>query len=136
MRFPFQNSYGFNKNAEVLRIDYAISPRANFFFRWADDSQRETNLQGIFGSTPYPIAPQFRAKPGSSWSWNLVNVLSPSTTNEFIFTYNHLTQVVDIIEGTDPGQYDREKLGFTFREIYPESNLRNKFPRFINQTVG
>jgi len=130
VRFPFQNSYGFNKNAEVLRIDYAISPRANFFFRWADDSQRETNLQGIFGSTPYPIAPQFRAKPGSSWSWNLVNVLSPSTTNEFIFTYNHLTQVVDIIEGTDPGQYDREKLGFTFREIYPESNLRNKFPRF------
>jgi len=130
VRLPFQNSYGFRKNAEVLRVDYAVSPKANFFFRWADDSQRETNLLGIFGSTPYPIAPQFRAKPGASWSWNLVNVISPTTTNEFIFTYNHLTQVVDILEGTDPARYDREKLGFTFRELYPDSNLRNKFPRF------
>ncbi|MCC6539575.1 MAG: carboxypeptidase regulatory-like domain-containing protein [Bryobacterales bacterium] len=135
VRYPFQNSYGFRKNAEVLRVDYAISPKANFFFRWADDSQRETNLQGIFGTTPYPIAPQFRAKPGSSWSWNLVNVISPTTTNEFIFTYNHLTQIVDIIEETDKAAYDRDALGFTFRELYPDSNIRNKFPRF-NCGVG
>jgi hypothetical protein len=135
LRVPFTPTYKFNKNAWVVRADYAISPTANFFFRWADDSQDEEDNRGIFGSTPFPIAPQFRAKPGSSWSWNLVNVISPTTTNEAIFTYNHLTQVVDIVEGTPQEQYDRQSLGFTFQELYPDSNLRNRYPRF-NCGVG
>lgn len=130
VRLPFQNSYGFNKDAKVLRYDWAISPKANFFFRWADDAQNETNLLGIFASTPYPVAPQFRAKPGSSWSWNMINVLSPTTTNEAVFTYNHLTQVVDITGDTPQSNYDAKALGFTFQEPYPSSNLRNRYPRF------
>jgi hypothetical protein len=49
-------------------------------------------------------------------------------TNEFIFAYNHLTQVVDVVPGTDPATYDRDKLGFTFKELYKGPNLDNKFP--------
>ncbi|MES1258899.1 MAG: carboxypeptidase regulatory-like domain-containing protein, partial [Acidobacteriota bacterium] len=79
VRYPFQDTYKFNKNAKVARIDYSISPNTNFFFRWADDAQQEQQGVGIFGSTPYPVYPQFREKPGSSWSWNLVNVISPRT---------------------------------------------------------
>jgi hypothetical protein len=130
LRVPFTPTYKFNKDAWVVRADYNISPSANFFFRWADDSQNEEDNRGIFGSTPFPIAPQFRAKPGSSWSWNLINVISPTTTNEAIFTYNHLTQVVDIVDGTPQDQNDRTALGFTFQELYPDSNLRNRYPRF------
>jgi outer membrane receptor protein involved in Fe transport len=135
VRFPFQQTYQLNKLGKVARVDYNISSSANFFFRWADDSQREDQDLGIFGSTPYPILPQYRKKPGSSWSWNLVNVLSPTTTNEFIFTYNHLTQVVDVKEDADKNLYDRTALGFTFTDIYPETNQLNKFPRF-NCGVG
>jgi hypothetical protein len=135
LRVPFVPEYRFNKNAWVTRVDYNISPSANFFFRWADDSQREEDNRGIFGSTPFPIAPQYRAKPGSSWSWNLINVISPTMTNEAIFTYNHLTQIVDIVESTPLAQYDRDALGFDFQEIYPESNIRNRYPRF-NCGVG
>src|SRR5262245_11658641 len=135
VRVPFLDSYKFDKNAKVLRIDWAPSARTNLFFRWADDSQREDQTQGIFASTPYPVFPQYRKKPGSSWSGNLVNVISPSTTNEFIFTYNHLTQVVDVTETADTSLYDRDKLGFTFKELYPAVNVRNKFPRF-NCGVG
>jgi hypothetical protein len=130
LRVPFTPTYKFNKDAWVVRADYNISPRANLFFRWADDSQDEQDDRGIFGSTPFPIAPQFRAKPGASWSWNLISVFSPTTTNEAIFTYNHLTQVVDIVDGTPQEQYDRQALGFSFQELYPESNLRNRYPRF------
>ena len=115
VRLPFQDSYGFRKNAEVLRVDYNISPSMNFFFRWADDAQQEQQDIGIFNSLPYPIYPQFRKKPGASWSWNLVNVISPKTTNEFIFAYNHLTQVVDVVPGTDKNSYDRASLGFARR---------------------
>ncbi len=135
VRVPFLDSYKFNKNAKVLRIDWQPSSKTNLFFRWADDSQREDQTQGIFASTPYPVFPQYRKKPGSSWSGNLVNVISPTTTNEFIFTYNHLTQVVDVTEDADTSLYDRDKLGFTFKELYPAVNVRNKFPRF-NCGVG
>ena len=72
----------------------------------------------------------YREKPGASWSGNLVNVISPTTTNEFIFTYNHFSQFVDKTEYADPNLYDRDKLGFTFKELYPSSNRGNKFPRF------
>ncbi len=130
VRFPFADTYKFNKNAKVLRVDYNISPAMNAFFRWADDAQQEQQGVGIFGSTPYPVFPQFREKPGASWSWNLVNVISPRTTNEFIFAYNHLTQVVDVVPGTDKSTFDRSSLGFKFQELYPDQNVRNRFPTF------
>ena len=65
-------------------------------YRWADDRQDEENNLGIFASTPFPIFPQYRAKPGRSQSWNLINVFSPTMTNEAIFTYNDLDQIVDV----------------------------------------
>jgi len=135
VRYPYQQQYGFRKDGKVARLDWNISSKLNFFFRWADDSQRETQDLGVFATLPSPIFPQFRKKPGSSWSWNMVNVLSPATTNEVIFGYNRLTQLVDVKDGASADLYDRAKLGFTFPELYPESNLRNRFPRF-NCGVG
>lgn len=130
VRYFFQDTYQFNKEGKVARIDYTINEKANFFFRWADDANHEEQGLGIFASTPYPVFPQFRRKPGSSWSANLVNVISPSTTNEFIFSYNRLTQLVDVQDDASQALYDRTSLGFTFPEFFPESNLRNRFPRF------
>lgn len=130
VRYFFQDTYQFNKEGKVGRVDWTINERNNFFFRWADDANHEEQGLGIFASTPYPVFPQFRRKPGSSWSANLVNVISPSTTNEFIFSYNRLTQLVDVQEDADKALYDRTSLGFTFNEFFPESNLRSRFPRF------
>ena len=130
VRLFFQDTYQFNKEGKVARVDWTISDRANFFFRWADDANHEEQGLGIFASTPYPVFPQFRRKPGSSWSYNLVNVISPSTTNEFVFSYNRLTQLVDVQEDANKALYDRTQLGFTFPEFFPEANLRNRFPRF------
>ena len=131
VRTFFQDSYQFNKEGKVLRLDYNISAMHNFFFRWADDANHEAQGLGIFASTPYPVFPQFRRKPGSSWSYNLVSALSPRTTNEFIFGYNRLTQLVDVNDTVaSVDKYDQTKLGFTFQQFYPESNLRNRFPRF------
>lgn len=130
VRVPFQDTYTFHKDQKALRIDYAISSKANAFFRWVDDAQQESQNFGIFSGNTFPVLPEYRKKPGSSWSWNLINVISPTTTNEFIFTYNHLTQVVDVPGNVDPSTYDRGSLGFTFQELFPNSNLRNKFPKF------
>jgi Carboxypeptidase regulatory-like domain/TonB-dependent Receptor Plug Domain len=126
-----QDSYQLKKRQEVVRFDYNINSKNNFFFRWVDDSQDENQGLGMFSNNSYPVLPQFRKKPGSSWSWNLISSVSPTITNEFIFGYNHLTQVVDIRPGVDQATYDRDQLGFTFTELFPQgSNLRNKFPAF------
>lgn len=135
VRHSYQQNYGFEKDAKVARIDYAISSKMNFFFRWADDAQQESQSLGIFATLPSPIFPQYRKKPGSSWSYNLINVISPTMTNEFIFGYNRLTQLVDNTTDADSSQWNKEKLGFTYKEIYDGVNLQNRFPRF-NCGVG
>jgi carboxypeptidase family protein len=132
---PFNERYNFRKHQEVARIDWNINAKTNFFFRWVDDSQQE-QYHNLFDFADYPILPEFRKKPGSSWSWNLVNVLSPTMTNEFIFSYNHLTQVVDILPGTSKSLYDRNQLGFTFQELYPLSNVDNRAPVLNNCCNG
>ena len=132
---PFNEKYNFNKHQEVIRIDFNINAKTNFFFRWVDDSQQE-QYHNLFDFADYPILPEFRKKPGSSWSWNLVNVLTPTMTNEFIFSYNHLTQVVDIVPGTPTSTFDRTELGFTFNELFPNSNLDNRAPVLNNCCNG
>jgi len=130
VRIPFQDTYNFDKDQKVLRADYTVSSKMNMFFRWVDDAQQESQQFGIFSGNSFPILPQFREKPGASYSFNVINVISPTTTNEFIFTYNHLTQVVDITGSTSPSTYDKTQLGFTYQDLYPQSNIRNKFPKF------
>jgi Carboxypeptidase regulatory-like domain/TonB-dependent Receptor Plug Domain len=128
VRIPFQDTYAFNKDQKALRVDYAISAKANAFFRWVDDAQQEGQGYGIFSGNSFPVLPQFRAKPGASYAFNLVNTISPTTTNEFIFTYNHLTQIVDISSDVSSSSYDQKALGFTFNQLFPNSNVRNTFP--------
>lgn len=130
LRVPMQDTYIFSKNQKALRTDYNVSPKINFFFHWVDDAQQESQGLGIFSGNSYPVMPEYRKKPGASWAWNMINVISPTLTNEFIFTYNHLTQVVDIRNDVTADTYDRAKLGFTFQELYPNSNVRHRFPTF------
>ncbi len=130
VRVPYQDTYVFDKNQVVFRYDYNINSNWNFFLRYVTDMQSETQQRGIFTTLPTPIYPMFREKPGRSFSANLINVLSPSMTNEAIFTYNSLDQLVDVVPGTPQSQYDRTALGFSFQELYPAVNLNNRFPRF------
>lgn len=129
VRIPFQDTYVFDKNQKALRVDYNLSSKANLFFRWVDDAQQESQGFGIFSGNSFPVFPEFRKKPGASWSWNMVNVISPTLTNEGIFTYNHLTQVVNV-NNLQPSQYTESALGFSFQDLFPQSNTLNRLPSF------
>ncbi len=124
----FQDSYLFKKDQHALRVDYAASDKLNMFFRWVDDAQRESQQFGIFGYNSFPILPEYREKPGASWEFAVNNIITPTLTNEAIFQYNHLTQRVDV--DTPKANYDQTALGFTFQQLYPGTNLRNKYPGF------
>ncbi len=135
MRVPLRDSYKLRKNQDIARVDYHLNPQTNVFFRWSQDAQHEEIGLGIWSSTPFPVFPMMREKPGSNWSMNMVKLVGRSIINEFSFAYAHQSQVVDVADTVDPDTYDRDKLGFQFGQLFPESNTRNRFPRF-NCGVG
>jgi len=131
----FQDTYTFTKNQYVARVDYNFGPKANAFFRYVDDRQQESDGYGIFSGNSFPVLPQYRKKPGKSYGWSLVNVISPTLTNEATVGWLHLTQVVDIVPGTSPSLYNKTDLGFNFSDIYPSTNTHNLAPN-INTGDG
>ena len=66
-----------------------------------------------------------RPKPGSSWSWNLVNTFTPTLASETILSYNHQSQSLSIV-GDNP--LDRNKLGANWTQLYPHTNMTNSVP--------
>lgn len=124
-RYFYNNPSRLWKNQDLLRVDYSISSKMNAFFRWVNDYQKEQNENGIWGSQPFPIQPQVRPKPGSSWSWNLVTTFTPTLAAETILSYNHQSQSLSIV-GDNP--LDRNKLGAAFTQLYPNANLTNSIP--------
>jgi hypothetical protein len=131
----FQDTYTFTKNQYVARVDYSFGPKANAFFRYVDDRQQESQGFGIFSGNSFPVLPQYRKKPGKSYGWSLVNVISPTLTNEATVGWLHLTQVVDIVPGTSKSLYDKSTLGFTFSDLYPSTNTHDLAPN-INTADG
>jgi hypothetical protein len=124
-RYFYNNPSRLWKNQDLLRLDFAISSKMNTFFRWVNDYQKEQNENGIWTGEPFPIQPQMRPKPGSSWSWNLVNTFTPSLAAETILSYNHQSQSLSIV-GTNP--LDRNTMGAAFTQLYPNANLTNSIP--------
>ena len=131
----FQDTYTFRKNRYVARVDYNFGPKANAFFRYVDDRQQESQGFGIFSGNSFPVLPQYRKKPGKSYAWSLVNVISPTLTNEATVGWLHLTQVVDIVPGTSKSLYDKSTLGFNFSDLYPATNTHDLAPN-INSGDG
>lgn len=128
LQIPFQDTYSFRKNQYAARIDFTFGPKANAFFRYVDDRQQEQQGFGIFSGPSFPVYPQFRHKPGKSLAWSLVNVISPTLTNEVTVGWLHLNQLVDIPSGTDKSLYDKGTIGYSFSDIYPSTNTHNLAP--------
>ena len=121
-RYYYNNPDNLVKNQDLLRVDYAVNSKTNTFFRWVNDYQKETIQTGIWTGEPFPIQPQVRPKPGSSWSWNLVNTFTPTLAAETILSYNHQSQSLSVV-GNNP--LNRDTLGANWTQIYPQTNITN-----------
>ena len=132
VRYYWNNPDNLVKNQDLLRFDYVVSSKMNSFFRWVNDYQKETIQNGIWTGEPFPIQPQMRPKPGSSWSWNLVTVFTPALASETILSYNHQSQSLSTV-GTNP--VSRTALGTTWTQLYPLSNITDSTPD-VNTGAG
>ncbi len=124
-RYYYNNPDVLAKDQDLARIDYQVTSKFNTFFRWVNDYQKEQIQTGIWTGEPFPMQPQVRPKPGSSWSWNLVNTFTPTLASETVLSYNHQSQSLSIV-GNNP--ISITALGATFPQLYPASNLTNSIP--------
>ncbi len=118
-RFDYISPNTFRKDQDLLRLDYVINQSTTSYFRWVNDNQREQLAGAIWGWQPFPIAPQKRPKPGSSWSWNLVKAFGPTISSETILAYMHQSQE---LAPTDLSLIQRDTLGITFPQLAPQTN--------------
>jgi hypothetical protein len=133
VRYFFNAPDNLVKNQDMLRVDYNVNSKMTSFFRWVNDYQKETVATGIWGYEPFPLQTQARPKPGSSWSWNLVNTFTPTLAAETILSYNHQSQSLSVV-GNNP--IDRNALGANFGQIFPATNITNSIPDVSAGPIG
>jgi hypothetical protein len=81
-----------NRTQGVVRLDYNINDSTRTYVRLARDSETNENARGLWwgpGSIELPTPIEGTSK-GESAVFNLTSVLSPTTTNEFIFSWSRL----------------------------------------------
>jgi hypothetical protein len=95
----------------VLRLDYNFTENTKMYVRLARDSELMEKARGVWwNSSSYDLPSSIdHDNLGRSISANLTSVLSPTTTNEFLFTFSKLK--LDI-RHTNPEAVSLTALGF------------------------
>ncbi len=126
-RYYYISPNKFNKDQDILRLDYVINDSTTSYFRWVNDDQYERLAGAIWGGQPFPIAPQQRPKPGSSWSWNLIKSFGAKVSSETILAYMHQSQE---LQPVDAQSWRMDTLGVSFEQLYPQTNRYGVVPNF------
>jgi hypothetical protein len=100
-----------NRLQMALRLDYNFTENTKMYVRLARDSELMEKARGVWwNSSSYDLPSSIdHQNLGRSISANLTSVLSPTTTNEFLFTFSKLK--LDITH-TDPDKVSLTTLGF------------------------
>jgi len=119
-----------NRTQGVLRVDYNITENTKAYVRLARDPEASDNPRGLWwqpGFVPMP-SPIHATSTGRSAVANVTSVLSPTVTNEVLFTWS---QLKNDNRFTDPSKMQLATYGI--------SNFANPFgasqyiPEFVNE---
>ena len=81
-----------NRNQGIVRVDYNVTDNTRAFVRLARDSEVSEMARGLWwqpGAVELP-SPIDQGSVGQSAVLNVTSVLSPTTTNEILFTWSRL----------------------------------------------
>ncbi len=100
-----------NRLQMVLRLDYNFTENTKMYVRLAQDGETLEKARGAWwNSSSYDLPSSLsHQNKGRSISANLTSVLSPTTTNEFLFTFSKLK--LDIFH-TNPEAVSLTALGY------------------------
>ena len=130
----FQSPITQPRREEILRIDWNVSSRTQFYARGIRDYEAfKGEFDFVLASSIWPQLPinyQIRSKGLVS---TLIHTFSPTKVNEFTFGVNRAVQTVDPLTQAGLDRNDRTKIGLTLPQFYPSANTFNLVP---NATFG
>lgn len=105
-----------NRQQNLIRVDYNISDRMKLYVRYNLESEDIGRPYGLWwnGSIPYPSAVNGH-NVGKSLSSSLVNIISPTLTNEVVVAAGRL-----VFGNTfaDPKKVDPAAIGYAHKGVY------------------
>ncbi len=115
---------------KILRIDYNIGPRTQFYWRGINDYEA---FKGDFGFVlasgswgQLPINYQIRSAGMVS---TLIHTFSPTLVNEFTFGVNRALQTVDPLNQAGLDRNVRSNVTPNLPQFFPEANPSNLIPQ-------
>jgi Carboxypeptidase regulatory-like domain/TonB-dependent Receptor Plug Domain len=123
-----------NRKQFNLRVDYNLSDSTKAYVRAAQDTENPQNARGLWwASSNYALPSPIQGdNKGRSVSLNVTSVLSPTTTNEILFTYSKLK----LNNGyADPSKVSLDSLGVgSYSGFF--GNQSKYVPAIINGNLG
>lgn len=114
----------------ILRIDYNLGPKTQFYWRGINDYEA---FKGDFGFVlasgswgQLPINYQIRSAGMVS---TLIHTFSPTLVNEFTFGVNRALQTVDPLNQEGLDRNVRSKVTPNLPQFFPQANPRNLVPQ-------
>ncbi len=110
-----------DRNQFVSRVDYSISDRTKLYVRLAREYEEQGFPRGLWwDSSNYEIPGDLQSKNlGRSVVVNLTNIVSPTMTNEILFSASKLKLNYDF---ADPDKVSYDALGLQKVGFFPGSN--------------
>ncbi len=116
----------------ILRLDYNISSKNQFYVRLIQDYQASNGAFGLLaglGSTQsWPQLPITYQIHSAGLVSTLIHTFSPTKINEFTFGVNRAHQTVDALSQAALDSNNRQKVGLTIPQFYPQVNPNNLIP--------
>jgi Carboxypeptidase regulatory-like domain len=116
----------------ILRIDYNISPKNQFYVRLIQDYQASQGgfglLAGLGSTQNWPQLPISYEIHSAGLATTLIHTFTPTKINEFTFGVNRAHQTVDALTPAALDANNRTKVGLTIPQFYPQANPYNLIP--------
>jgi hypothetical protein len=116
----------------ILRTDYNVSPNSQFYIRLIQDYQASNGafglLAGLGQTQNWPQLPITYQIHSAGLVATLIHSFSPTRINEFTFGVNRAKQTVDALTQTALDANNRQKVGLTIPQFYPQTNPNGLIP--------
>ncbi|MBI4877483.1 MAG: TonB-dependent receptor [Acidobacteria bacterium] len=113
----------------ILRIDWNIGPRTQFYWRGINDYEAfKGEFDFVLASSSWPQLPiKYQIRSAGSVA-TLIHTFSPTVVNEFTFGINRAKQTVDPLEQAGFDRNVRSKIGLNLPQFFPVANPDNLIP--------
>ncbi|MBS1831522.1 MAG: TonB-dependent receptor [Acidobacteria bacterium] len=118
----------------ILRVDYNIGPRTQFYWRGINDYEAyKGDFDFVLASSSWPQLPLKYQIRSAGMVSTLIHTFSPTMVNEFTFGVNRAKQTIDPLTQEGLDRNTRAKVTPNLPQFYPQANPSNLIP---NATFG